>query len=189
MPLIAVSGTQGQGKSTVLASLSEMGFDVVVQKTSRQILADWGLSLPEVNKDPELKKKFQEECISRHHEYNEEAMSSDKIFFTERSYADIFVYTVLSIGPYNEYSEWLNSYYEKCKEGQRTYTSVIYLTGINGETKNDGVRSINQHFVNFVDMALQYYLKDFGTEVRNINSPNHQKRIELITEYLDTIIR
>ena len=39
--LVAVSGSQGSGKSTILAEIKKLGFRTVERKTSRSILTDW----------------------------------------------------------------------------------------------------------------------------------------------------
>jgi predicted ATPase len=184
MSLIAVCGSQGQGKTTILSSLSEEGHNVVGYKTSRTILKEWGYTLNEVNKDPELTKKFQDEILVRHHSNNIDAINSDDIFFSERSYADIFTYTLLALGSFNEYSKWLNEYYEKCKIGQRSYDAIIRLGGRTFNVSNDGTRSVNVHFTNTVDMVLKHYIKDFGTPLLSVDTPNHNKRMEIILQYI-----
>ena len=63
--LIAISGSQGSGKTTTLNVLASKGFSTVNRKTSRSILTDWNVSLHEVNSNPELSVKFQYELIKR----------------------------------------------------------------------------------------------------------------------------
>ena len=184
MSLIAISGSQGQGKTTILSSLGEEGYKIVSHKTSRSILNEWGYTLNEVHKSPELTKKFQDEILVRHHLNNIDAINSDDLFFTERSYADIFTYTMFALGSFNEYNNWLNEYYEKCREGQRLYDAVIRLGGRTFNVSDDGVRSVNIHFTNAVDMVLEYYIKDFGTPVLNVTVPNHNKRMDIIRQYI-----
>jgi hypothetical protein len=106
------------------------------------------------------------------------------IVFTERTFADIFVYTVLSLGPFNEFSIWLDDYYERCKEYQKIYHSVFKLEGRINDVENDGVRSVNRHFTQSVDTLLRYYLDDFGVRANIIDDPNHENRIKLIEDWL-----
>lgn len=183
MSLVIISGSQGQGKSTVLTSLAERGFNIVTHKTSRLILDEWNVTLNEVNKDLELKKRYQNEVLIRHHQNNIAALESDDLYFSERSYADIFTYTLFSLGPFNEYSVWLDEYYEKCKAGQQGYEAVIRLSGRTSNVDNDGVRSVNQHFTKSVDIVLQHYLEDFGGTVLNVDTPDHDERISIILEH------
>lgn len=184
MPLITISGSQGQGKTTVLTSLAEIGFNIVPHKTSRLILDEWGYTLNQVNKDLNLTKEFQDEILVRHHQNNLEAINSDKIWFSERSYADVFTYTIFALGSFNEYSGWLDHYYEKCKAGQKSYTAVIRLSGRTTSVDDDGVRSVNQHFTKSIDIVLNHYLKDFDVPVLNVDTPDHEKRISIILDYL-----
>jgi predicted ATPase len=185
MPLITVCGSQGQGKTTVLSSLAEAGYNVIPHKTSRSILDDWNLTLNEVNKDLELKKKYQDEVLVRHQINNMVAAQSEDLYFSERSYADIFTYTLLSVGAFNEYCDWLNEYYDKCKESQAIYHSAIRLGGRSNDVSDDGVRSINHHFTNMVDIMLTYYLHDFGCQLLDVNTPSHSERMDIILDYVE----
>ena len=183
--LVAICGSQGQGKTTVLSSLQELGYQVSFPKTSRSILEEWGVSLEKVNSDPQLKMRFQDKIIKRHYEHNMECAETDaRVVFTERSFADIFVYTVLSLGPFNEFSSWLDNYYNQCKEYQKIYSSIFKLEGRVNDVENDGVMSVNQHFTQSVDTLLRYYLDDFGVRVNIIDDPDHENRIKVIEDWL-----
>lgn len=185
MSLITISGSQGQGKTTVLASLAELGHNVIPHKTSRLILEEWGYTLNEVHKDLNLTKRFQDEILIRHHENNKAGIESSEVFFSERSYADIFTYTLFSLGSFNEYSQWLDDYYEKCKEGQKTYDTVICLSGRTANIDDDGVRSVNQHFTESIDLMLQFYLAKFaGPNILRVDTSDHDQRIEIIQNHL-----
>jgi predicted ATPase len=184
MSLIAISGSQGQGKTTVLTALAELGYNIIPHKTSRLILSEWGYTLNEVNKDLGLTKRFQDEILVRHIENNQSAIDSDDTYFTERSFADVFTYTIFALGSFNEYSEWLDGYYAKCKEGQRMYDAVIRLSGRTGNVDNDGIRSVNRHFTDSIDIVLNYYLSDFGVPILDVDVSDHDKRLEIILDYL-----
>lgn len=187
MPIIAISGSQGQGKSTVLASLGELGYNILPHKTSRSILNEWGYTLNDLNKDFELKKKFQEECLIRHKQYC--TVNDDKLYFTERSFADIFVYALFSLGIFNEYDEWISDFYHKCKVAQReTYKNIIYLAGNNIKAKDDGTRSTNYHFGMCVDWAINHYLIDFDVKMLTLESNKHTDRLEQIEWYVSSYV-
>ena len=53
--LIAISGSQGSGKSTILKRLEAENFRTINRKTSRSILKDWDVTLEEV---PRIMQKF-----------------------------------------------------------------------------------------------------------------------------------
>ena len=185
MPLITISGSQGQGKTTVLTSLAEIGFNIVPHKTSRLILDEWGYTLNQVNKDLELTKKFQDEILVRHYDSNMIAAKSDAIWFSERSFADVFTYTIFALGSFNEYSAWLDNYYEKCRAGQQMYDAVIKLGGRTVGVDDDGVRSVNQHFTRSIDIVLNHYLNAFGVPVINVDTADHDLRISTILKHIN----
>lgn len=184
--LIGISGSQGQGKSTVCDSLQERGFKVVQNKTSRSILSDWGYTLNEINSYQPLTVKFQDEILVRHIRSNLEAAESSDLYVSERTFADIFVYSLFVLGPFNAYSSWLDDYYHKCVEAQKMYSGIVYLTGRNYSPQNDGVRSINRHYTTAVDELISKYLSDFENSTANscpvwgINHPDHDFRVDTI---------
>jgi predicted ATPase len=187
MTLVAISACQSQGKTTVLNSLAELGYNVIPQKTSRGILVDWGYTLNEVNSYKVLTRNFQEEMIKRHSAFIQQYVDSDEIYLQERSMADIFSYCLNIIGPFNEYSGWLNQYHARCQLIQQSYDGVIFLSGReNLVPEDDGVRSINPQFSNMIDMLIKYYVQDFDNgNVMYINTPYHDERVTQIATYLE----
>lgn len=183
--LFAISGSQGQGKTTVIDQLRSKNYDIILNQTSRSILKDWGYSLNEVNRYLPLTIKFQDEILKRHISNIEFAANSPIKYIGERSFADIFSYALFVIGPFNEYDNWLNDYFEKCKEAQATYISkVFYLTGRSYKPANDGVRSINIHYSSAVDSLILDTLKKFNSNVIEINQTDLTERVEIIRSYL-----
>ena len=162
--LFAISGSQGSGKTTVINELKERGFPVVERKTSRSIMDEWGVTLSEINNDRPLTVKFQDEIIERKFNDEKEAVRSpSEIWFTERTYADFFTYALIAIGKDNEYSDWLNSYYEKCKEYQTTFKHNFYLEGGLIDLEHDGVRGSNIHYARMVDLVMKDVTKQMYT--------------------------
>jgi predicted ATPase len=152
--LYAISGSQGSGKSTVIAELSRSGYEVVPRKTARSVLSDWGVTLQEVNRDLDLTVKYQEELLDRKvfdEDYNSRPHS---VVFTERTYADLFSYALFTLGKHNDYSEWLNTYHAKCMKYQQTYAGVFYLKAGYFLPKHDGVRGSNHHYSRMADMTM-----------------------------------
>lgn len=163
--LVAISGAQGCGKTTVLNRIRDLGFRVIDRKTSRSILNDWNTSLEEVYGDPVRFIDFQEELIRRKAEDEREAISSSDLWFTERSYADLFAYATIVAGKDNRHADWLNSYYQRCQVLQSQYLMVYYLLpfSINADAENDGVRSVNRFFVSMVDSTVKLALRQLAT--------------------------
>lgn len=160
--LIAIAGSQGSGKSTVVTALKDAGYDTIERKTSRSILSDWGVSLDEVNGDNELTAKFQDEITTRKWADELDAISSDKAIFTERSHMDLFTYALISIGKNNEYANWLNEYYKTCHAYSQACTHVFYLPTGCFPVEADGVRGENIHYSDMVnDLMFKYTARAF----------------------------
>jgi predicted ATPase len=184
--IITLSGSQGQGKSTVLQSLADRGYTVVEKKTSRSILKEWGYTLNEVNKYPPLTKNFQEEIIERHFATMIPHINSDVPVFMERSFADIFTYALFALGSYNEYDEWLDSYYKRCQDYQSCYAMVVHISGRTYVPDDDGVRSINRYFSRAVDSTMIEILTQMhetsGRLVRLVEPSNEVRVTKIINE-------
>ena len=155
--LITVSGAQGCGKSTILERIEALGYPVIQRKTSRSILTDWNKTLDEINDDPNLSKAFQDEILERKIQDEMEAVQSSSIFFTERTYMDLFVYTLINLGKFNEHSAWLDSYYQKCLAAQASYAKVFYVKSGLFQVAADGIRGSNGHYSRLVDLVLEDY--------------------------------
>lgn len=157
--LIAISGSQGSGKSTTLNALKERGYPVIERKTSRSILDEWNVTLQEVNNNPSLTIDFQDEITKRKYEDELSAVHSDDIWFTERTHSDLFTYALVSLGKDNQYSDWLNEYYKKCWMYNEAYAKAFYLTAGHFNIEHDGVRGSNQHYSRMVDIVMLDFTK------------------------------
>lgn len=170
--LFAISGSQGSGKTTVLNALRERGFPTVERKTSRSILEEWGVTLSEVNNNRDLTIKFQDEIIKRKFE-DEQAAAKDpsRIWFTERTYADLFTYALIAVGKDNEYSDWIDDYYLRCKTLQESYKHNFYLQGGLFGVEQDGVRGSNKHYATMVDVVMMDVIKRMENDINEPNPP------------------
>lgn len=190
--LFNISGSQGQGKSTVIKTLDEIGYKTIPNKTARNLLQNWGLSLSEVYSSAPLTVMFQEEILTRHSEVCGQYASTSMICFIERSYADIFAYALAILGPHNKYDSWLNEYYEKCKALQKQhFAASFYLTGRQATVEHDGVRSVNVHFSHLMDYNIRRYVEDFGNKNGRysfiVDSPMNDERVEQITRVVESL--
>jgi len=152
--LVAISGSQGSGKSTLIRELVKKGYKAVERKTSRSVLTDWDVTLDEVNTDMDLSLRFQDELLHRKTNDENEAVLSKDIWFCERTYMDLFVYALINFGKLNEYSDWVDLYYDKCQCLSQKYELVWYLRNGNFEVEHDGVRGSNRHYSTMVDATL-----------------------------------
>lgn len=160
--LLSIAGSQGSGKSTLLEELSKLGFNTVDRKTSRSILSDWGVTLQEVNTNSDLTIKFQDEILSRKMSDEAEAVASKDVWFTERTYADLFTYALVSLGHNNDFSAYIDQYYNACRAAQETHTACFYLQAGKFPVAADGVRGSNQHYSRMVDLVMYDILEAFS---------------------------
>lgn len=184
--LVAISGSQGSGKSTILAQLKEQGFQVLERKISRSILEDWKVTLDEVNSDHTLGKRFQEETFFRKQADEMDAAHSSKtIVFTERSHADFFAYAVVNFGKLNIYADWLQDYYLRCMRAQTMYRHCWYLRAGAFSVVGDGVRSVNRHYSTMVDLAMFEFTQQMTPTGRLsvVNTPVLEERIAMISTH------
>lgn len=187
--LISIMGGQGTGKTTVLNELMRAGYQVIERKTSRSILSDWGVTLSEVNNNHELTIKFQDEILLRKYQDELIGLSSNTVYLTERTYADLFVYALVALGKDNEYTDWLNSYYNKCVQLQAAYDRVFYLQAGHFQPVNDGVRGINQHYSTMVDLVMLHYtsLMTPSLNLCIIDTPYIDERVSIIATEITQI--
>jgi nicotinamide riboside kinase len=181
MPLVAISGSQGTGKTTLIDALP---YNKITRKTSRSVLSDWGVTLSQVNNDRPLTIKFQDEILKRKQEDEAIGRDSTELYVTERTYADLFVYALVAIGKDNEYSDWLDEYYFRCKEAQDKYKEVFYLLGGHFKPVYDGVRGINQHYSWMVDVCMREYTRKMTDRYVTIDTPNIAQRVHIVHSVL-----
>lgn len=153
--IIGISGSGGCGKSTILSKLEQMGLNVITRKTSRSILSDWGTTLEEVNNDVDLTLQFQREIITRKFDDEKEAVADNQLWFTERTYADLMSYFLITLGKNNTYTQQVSDYYKECIAYQQSYHKVFYLKAGHFAPVHDGVRGANIHFSRMVDLVMQ----------------------------------
>lgn len=181
--LVAISGSQGSGKSTIIQKIAELGYNTINRKTSRSILGDWGVTLHEVNNNHDLTTRFQEEITRRKHQDELEAIQSDQLWFTERTHADLFTYALVSLGKDNTYSQWLNQYYATCMKHNQQYAAVYYLRAGHFNIEHDGVRGSNMHYSRMVDVTMLDITQQMvhTSKLTVIETPDLLQRVNIIT--------
>src|SRR5271170_4203684 len=117
--LISISGSQGSGKTTILNEIKKLGYSVIERKTSRSILSEWNVTLDQVYGDRLLSEQFQNELLSRKQADERDAVNDRDLHFTERSYADVFAYTLITNGWANKQSAWIDQYFIDCRKAQK----------------------------------------------------------------------
>lgn len=179
--LIAISGSQGSGKSTTLEAIKKAGYGVIERKTSRSILNDWGVTLDEVNANPDLTTKFQDEITKRKWIDEMAAVADSNVYFTERTHMDLFAYALVAIGHDNKYSDWLNQYYKTCFAHTQVYHHVYFLPNGCFEVEHDGVRGVNKHYSAMTNTMMERYtLEALPNKVTIVQVCDLQDRRNLI---------
>jgi len=181
--LIAISGSQGSGKSTVLKELKALGFPIIERKTARSILDEWGVTLDAVNADFDLKMAFQDELIRRKYADEVEATLSSETWFTERTFSDLFTYALIAFGQYNNYDEWLDHYFESCKNYCHAYEHVFYIKSkFFNNIKKDGVRSVNRHYSRLIDHTMLDITQQmvYDNKITIIDATDLSERVDII---------
>ncbi|PPD53438.1 MAG: hypothetical protein CTY12_04980 [Methylotenera sp.] len=186
--LISICGSQGSGKSTILHELSQLGYNVITRKTSRSILTDWGVSLESVNNDPDLTIKFQHEIIKRKHQDEISSIINTPqqiVWFTERTYADLMTYFLISTGKDNRFSNEINEYYKQCIVHQQTYDKVFYLKAGHFVPEHDGVRGANVHYSRMADLTMLDLTKQMTppNKLTVIDTPCLEQRLNIILSH------
>lgn len=181
--LVSIAGSQGAGKTTIINKLSETYY-TVQRKTSRSLLAEWNVTLDDVNSDPELSNRFQQAIIQRKFEDEAEivAQHPSDIVITERTYADLATYALITNGNKNEATPWLNDYIDKCVEYNQQYDLIFYLSAGHFAIEHDGVRGANMHYSRMVDIVMKDMLSRYVLPERLIvvDTPVLSERLHII---------
>lgn len=186
--LIAISGSQGAGKTVLVNELEKCGYYTIQRKTSRSILSDWGVTLSQVNNNRDLTVKFQDEILVRKMADESVAVHSSDVWVTERTFADLFTYACVAIGKDNEYSDWLDEYFHKCAAAQTMYDRVFYLKGGLFPVQNDGVRAVNQHYSRMVDLFMEEYTSKMSdSTIRRIDTPQLDERVNFVLTHTQDV--
>ena len=187
--LVAISGSQGSGKSTILKEIEKLGYQTVERKTSRSILEEWGVTLQQVNNDHDLTIRFQNEITKR--KRTDECVPEDGLWFTERTHADLFTYALVSLGKDNSYSNWLNEYYRTCMRNNQMYDAVYYLRAGSFNIEHDGTRGSNMHYSRMVDLTMLDITQQMvhTSKLTVIETPDLIQRVNIITMQSERLMK
>lgn len=186
--LVAISGSQGSGKSTILSKIKELGYKTVERKSSRSILDEWNVTLQEVNNNHDLTIRFQDEILRR--KAADDINTPDgQVIFTERTFADLFTYALVSLGKDNSFNDWLNEYYKKCMRLNQRYKAVYYLRAGHFNIEHDGTRGSNMHYSRMVDLTMLDITQQMvhNSRLTVIETPDLEQRVNIITMQAETL--
>lgn len=129
--IIAISGSQGTGKSSILSSAEDFGCYVDRMSVARTVQANLGWDkLSRVEESKEDMMQFQEEVLNVMMARDAAIAATGRLTIVERSPADVFAYASLwckRAGADAELDDWLNAFGRKCKAHLETYTVVILV--------------------------------------------------------------
>lgn len=188
--LVAVSGSQGSGKSWILNEIDKLGLNTIKRKTARSVLLEWGVTLNDVDDDLNLRVKLQEEISKRKYEDEIDAAQSEHLYYTERTHADLFTYALVSLGKNNEYQDWLNEYYKTCmRYNVELYRLVYYLRAGHFNVVHDDVRGSNIHYSRMVDLVMLDITQQMvhNSKLTIVETPDLEQRVNIITEQSNQI--
>lgn len=186
--LVAIAGSQGSGKTTILNELKNLEYPIIERKTARSILDEWGVTLDVVNADFDLKLAFQDELVRRKYTDELEASLSNEIYFTERTFSDLFTYSLISFGQYNNYDTWLDDYFQTCKNYCHSYKHVFYIKSkFFNNIEKDGVRSTNKHYSRMIDHTMLDITKQmvYNDNLTVVETPNLSERVNIIIKKIE----
>jgi predicted ATPase len=129
--IIGLSGTQGTGKSTVLAAAKTAGFSVVETSISRNVQAKLGWdNLSRAQESIKNMMVFQIEVASVMLSRDIQEASKDNIVLVERTPADVWAYTNIWCARNNicvQTDPWASDYYEALKLMAKVYTAFVII--------------------------------------------------------------
>lgn len=194
--LIAVSGAQGVGKTTLLNELAMLDYTVDPYKVSRSVQKELGLlSLSEIYNSFETMKAFQTRVIHNklNHDRRLKEDNVDDIVFVERSFNDILAYTELHIdkltGPKVPMNLWLDGYSLACNNYQDELYDAVILIEPNGNIKfeQDKNRAEEDTQLRIADRLLELSLFSNNNGTLIISEADINKRIKIVIDFVEKL--
>jgi predicted ATPase len=135
--LIAISGTHGTGKSTILQGLEDAGFNVDRTPVSRTVQKNLGWSsLSEATDSVEKMIDFQEAILEVMYDRDYKHRNESGVVFVERSPADVASYATYWTNvkfkkddqvTRSQSDQWLSNYIGRCRAMCQHYDSIVLV--------------------------------------------------------------
>jgi len=192
--MIAFSGPQNSGKTTLLNALKEeTGLTVDDFKVSRAVQAKMGHDrLSDAVKTFEYVRDFQIEIAKTkllHDTYvklNSHFLVEPDAILTERSFADIAAYAehwVTSINT-TEARKWLDHYISSCKTSQQIYDGIVFTPSHKDiKFENDPNRA-NEESQKKMESLILFQCKQFGVPYHVVESVSINDRVEEVKAFI-----
>lgn len=192
--LVAVSGTHGSGKSTVLTEIQrQTNYKIDSFKASRAVQEQLEIeSLEDVVNIPSHMMEFQDAILEQKWK-NDGALTHrapiDEILLVERSFLDILVYTELWMSKIKKQSElqkkWFRTYKQKCLEFQSIYNGLILVYAhpdipFEIDPNRAGIDTRDQFEVKLVEYANLY-----GNAIKRPAQKSFYAKLDLLSSGLE----
>lgn len=185
--LLGLSSVQGQGKTSLIQTFAQRDSFIKHKnlQSARTLMDKLNLTLPEINADIKLKTYFQDELLDQH--FNSlSKIDHSEFSIIERTFVDMFCYALISVGPFNAVSTWLDNYYYKCCQAQKILSHTFYLQyGI--IPVEDGCRSVNYHYAKTMDILMKHYLNEMQLPYSLIPFASNNVRCDQITQKVNML--
>lgn len=200
--VVALSGAQGGGKSTLLLGLEAKGWALDSFRVSRAVQKQLGWdSLDRVMDSVETMKEFQTEVLQQKFK-NDLQLARRRpqatIFLTERSFADIAAYTTYWCWEhvdrrnwsFAEAAAWLSSYLERCREAQGIYAGIMLLPLMSNVTWQEDPNRAKRNTANLIYEDIRRFC-DHASFIRQprleIKAASVEDRVSEANTWLYTI--
>jgi predicted ATPase len=205
--VVAISGAQGAGKSTILKGLMAQGWHVDNFRVSRAVQAQLGwASLDNVTSSWDTMVQFQEEVLLQKRSQDlrlrfgfDGEPGTPSIVLTERSFADIIAYTTYwtwelvdqQKQTFKEAAAWLSRYHQLCVRAQTDcYEGLILLPYMDAVPWEDDPHRASRGTVNNIyglvtDFAKQGDFTHIPTLTITETSP--EARVTQVANFMRTL--
>lgn len=197
--IIAISGTQGAGKSTVLQHLGLLGYNVDDFKVSRHVQSQLKGELKDLIKTFEDVKHLQKMILDAKIEREERLLCQDLgIIFTERSFADISSYANVWVNDlikddysiYDEAIKFKRDFADYCSDFQQIYAGIVNIPHMEHiEFVDDPHRGAKNKRDEFNVQMNKFFLtlQPSSIPILTITAPDVAERVHQIQDFLRTL--
>lgn len=199
--VIGLSGPQGSGKTTLLNGLKGVGIHVDDFKVSREVQKQLGWdSLERVLEEVDTMMEFQSTILNvkREREEQNRARTDVDIILTERTFADIAVYTQLWSFELAHIGKWsldramgfAADFMSDCADLQTNYAGNLILPFMQHIAWQADPHRAQRHQVEFVDNELDHFFRVMhpkSVPVFTLTQGSIPGRIEQVHEWIKTL--
>ena len=175
MKKIIFTGAQGTGKSTILNHFKEKGYPVITEVV--RTLAQNGVK---INEEGTIKSQ---EIIFE--TYKQLLSNCESMVFSDRGLTDVASYTAyLAIKEHNfDAMRLLIQELEEIRKWNEENDVVYFYFPVEFPVVDDGVRSTNEKYRNFIDNYIKFILDYLKVDYHTVTG-TVEERVKFIEDYL-----